>query len=164
MTGESEKRQTLLGFDLYNALGTLPGDSAPALELIRQGASLSVMNNEGVTTLMCAAAAGADDVIRAMAQSGANILLNAVDDHGWTALITAAHRGHAAAVRELLAAGADVTVKDKMGRSAGDYAAGSGDRATQAIIAFAENGELFTRRATVAEAQVAVSRPLRLKK
>jgi ankyrin repeat protein len=63
---------------------------------------------------------------------------NDVDDQGQTPLHIAAEKGGVSAVRSLLACGADPTIKDKSGRTAGDLAHGANKPETEKVLRAAE--------------------------
>ncbi|MEZ0260158.1 MAG: ankyrin repeat domain-containing protein [Alphaproteobacteria bacterium] len=152
----------LMGRFLYNTFQGA-GNEAEALELIGDGAYLNIRNSEGITTLMCACAGGHTKAVLAMLATGRDVALEAQDSHGWTALITAAHRADAETLRALLQAGADPTVKDKMGRDALYYAKGSKDAEK---ISALENGLAvrdIVQGATVLKQPVKVRKPLQYK-
>jgi hypothetical protein len=67
-------------------------------------------------------------------------------------------------VRLLLDAGADPAIADQMNRTALDYAKGSGDNTSIALISFALNKAALTHAATVTQEPLAIGRPLRLRR
>jgi N-acyl-D-amino-acid deacylase len=75
-----------------------------------------------VTPLLAAAAAGPVDVIKALLDAGADV--NARDGRGMTPLMLAVATNHQnpAAIRMLLARGADASVQSKVGETAADWA------------------------------------------
>lgn len=97
-------------------------------QLLDAGADVNARYGNDLTALMWAAGhsdeAGAADVketIELLIGRGAR--LDDADDRGRTALMTAAQLNHATALDALLSAGADLTLKDKSGKSAADFAA-----------------------------------------
>ena len=60
--------------------------------------------------------------------------MNAVDEQGNSALMEASARGHLLVVQSLLAAGADVSLKNKGGRSALDRAKAVNNAAVIAML------------------------------
>ena len=68
-------------------------------------------------------------------------MLNAKDKYGKTALMLASEKGHADAVKALLAAGANVNARDKDGRTALSLATENGHTETANILRNAEAGE-----------------------
>lgn len=149
-----------LGAELFGVVGSA-GDAAQALALIARGADLTLANQEGITTLMCAAAEGMTDVVQEMLQSGRDVALNAQDSHGWTALTTATHRGKRDIVKLLLDAGADARIADQMKRTALDYARGDGG--IHALLLRRAAKDELVRKVTVTENPVPVMRPLTFK-
>lgn len=93
--------------------------------LIERGVDVNAVGGHGLTPLMWAAghsdetgAADVKETIEHLAAKGAH--LDDVDDRGKTALMIAAELGHTTAVEALLKAGADVSLKDKSGKTAFD--------------------------------------------
>ena len=83
---------------------------------IAQGANLKLMNAEGDTALIAAAASGNLDIVNALIAAGADV--NARhggyrDSNNYTAVMRAASGGHDAIVEALLKAGAKVTDRDQ---------------------------------------------------
>ena len=152
------------GVELFFMVAFRTGDTASALGLIAQGATLNHVNSESMTTLICAAAEGETEIVRAMLATGRDVALNARDDHGWTALTTAAHRGNAETVALLLKAGADPSVKDDMSHDALYYAKGSGDGEKIEMIETALRDHSIGQGATVAARPVKLLRTLQLKR
>eukprot|EP00931_Biecheleriopsis_adriatica_P090548 TRINITY_DN64511_c0_g1_i1.p1 TRINITY_DN64511_c0_g1~~TRINITY_DN64511_c0_g1_i1.p1 ORF type:complete len:195 (-),score=52.93 TRINITY_DN64511_c0_g1_i1:84-668(-) len=75
------------------------------------------------TGLMIAARHGQEDVIsRALESSLSQPQLDVVDEHGNTAVMIAAREGHAKVVDMLIAAGADLSVKNLAGQTASEIA------------------------------------------
>jgi ankyrin repeat protein len=92
--------------------------------LLSKGAAVNEPGALGVTPLMKLANGGyAPDVERRLAErflkAGANV--NAQDDFGLTALIVAAQRGKTSLVTLLLASGADPTIANCRGETAGSF-------------------------------------------
>lgn len=84
-------------------------------------ATIDWADNEGATALaVAAAAADSDDVLNELLAAGANP--NLADADGLTPLMRAADRGDAERVRSLLEAKADPLAKDRLGRTARDWA------------------------------------------
>ena len=73
-------------------------------------------------------AAGYDhvDAVEALLSAGANVDLQ--DKRGMTALMIASEEGHTANVQKLLEHGAERTLKDHAGKTAGDHAAAGRSR------------------------------------
>jgi uncharacterized protein len=85
----------------------------------------AVTGFDGGSALITAAHLGFVDIVRALIEARA--VLDHTDARGWTALITAVVLGnggkdHTATVEALVKAGADVTIKDRQGSTALDYA------------------------------------------
>lgn len=106
--------------------------------LVERGIEINLRYAHDLTALMWAAGhseeAGAADVqetIGLLVEKGAGI--DEVDDRGRTALMIAAELGRATAVEALIKAGADRTLTDKTGKSAGDLA--SNERVKTALTA-----------------------------
>ena len=79
--------------------------------LLKAGASLSVVDNMGRTTLHTAAMNGCTELVDILLKAGANLFV--VDNAGWTPLHIAALTGHTEVADLLLKAGASHSVMDK---------------------------------------------------
>jgi ankyrin repeat protein len=88
--------------------------------LVKQGAQLDTLDNDGWSALMWASWSGLTQVASKLLDLGASHQF--ADRQGNTALIIAAQRGNAGIVRALLAKGADRAVSNKAGKSALDAA------------------------------------------
>lgn len=95
----------------------LLGDEARIKTLIQKGAAV---NRLGWTPLMYAASTGKTGAVKLLLDNGA--ILNAQGPQGESALMMAALGDHEPVVRQLLAAGADSTVRDLAGQDAADWA------------------------------------------
>jgi ankyrin repeat protein len=92
-------------------------------ELLKYGAKVNVRSRSGTTALIQAAGhPNRDDssFIAELISAGADV--NAADNDGETALMAAAEKGHITKVKLLLANGAQLGAKDKLGRAALQYA------------------------------------------
>jgi len=98
------------------------GDEAELRRLIGLGKSVNWHNPEyyEFTALMKASAGGHEGCVRLLIDSRA--IINDKDNTGWSALHWAARFGHLAIAKRLLEGGADVTLRDKWGRTAIDLA------------------------------------------
>ena len=104
-------------------------DESTALELAMRTANIGVVrvllaagaHPDGVSSpcfrapLACAASRGHTDIVRALIEAGADVMLRAGD--GETALHRAACNGQSAALQVLLDAGTDVNARDRGGRT-----------------------------------------------
>lgn len=86
--------------------------------LLRAGADVNVMANDGMTALMSASKHGHENIVRLLLAARADI--DARDQGGWTALHWASRWGRADVVRALR--GADVNVVSRWGDTALDIA------------------------------------------
>jgi ankyrin repeat protein len=92
-------------------------------ELLKYGAKVNVRSRNGTTALIQAAGHPSRDdssFIAELIAAGADV--SAADNDGETALMAAAEHGHITKVKLLLANGAQVGMKDKLGRAALQYA------------------------------------------
>jgi uncharacterized protein len=88
------------------------GNAAMVNALLRAGADANAAYGEGETPLMIAARTGSLDTIGLLLESGAQV--NAAESfRGQTALMYAAVENHAAVVRALAAAGADINARTR---------------------------------------------------
>lgn len=111
-------------------LAAIKGLTSVCEELIAKDADV---NKPGWTPLHYAATHGHLDVIRLLLKHHAYI--DAQSPNGTTALMMAAHYGTPQAVQLLLEAGADATLKNKLGLTAVDFAHKGGRRDSAEIIA-----------------------------
>ena len=106
---------------VFQSRGDRGGSVERVRALIERGANVNVTNHKGQTALHCAAKAGFVDIVALLLSHGANV--DAVDANGETPLGTALRSTAkdkarlAAAVGELLAAGADPHHADRQGRT-----------------------------------------------
>lgn len=94
--------------------------------LLENGANPNQVGYTGYTLLMSAVEMDADDIVAALARHKAKLDEQYTkfegQDTGKTALILAAERGRTEAIKALLAAGADKSIKDRGGHNALEYA------------------------------------------
>lgn len=108
------------------------GDAEAVRRAVAEGASPESRNPQGLTPLMMAANLGFPEVIRALADAGADLDRSVTVSHpvtsGVTALMAACtdSRGAPEPVAVLLELGADPSLRDSAGRTALDYARLSG--------------------------------------
>lgn len=108
--------------DVFAAIAT--NDAVAVQAALAAGGNLLGLDAAGLTPLMAAAAAGADNAVLAvLLDGGADVNQQAAS--GVTALMLAARQAGATTVLYLLNAGADPTLRDLEGRSAIDDAAGN---------------------------------------
>ena len=99
------------------------GGHVDVLKAMQRGPSLLDLTAEdGGTPAMSAAAHGFGDVLQLIIDKKCN--LNAQDEDGWTALMYAVCAGNVENVARLVAAGADVKIKNKDGDDAKKLATG----------------------------------------
>merc|ERR1740121_2796808 len=92
-------------------------DEKTAKELIDGGADIHWTEAVyGADSLLAACNRGLSNTVRLLIAAGGNI--NSQQSYGFTCLITAAYGGHIDCVKQLLAAGADKTIKTKDGARA----------------------------------------------
>ncbi len=100
------------------------GDADLIIKLVQDGLDVNQPNLEGKTPLMIAA--GSDQngltVTKLLLTQGARV--NETDQYGNTALIYASQAGNLDIVKELVAAGADASIRNKSGATALDFAEG----------------------------------------
>ena len=122
-----------LNYDLL--LSANAGNPAVAQALLDQGASANSRNRLGDTVLNIAARNGNQALVKLMLGRGADVNLARV-----TPLMAAAFGGHAEILKELLAAKADLSAVDRVGKTAMIYAAGQGCTAcVEALLAAGVN-------------------------
>jgi len=96
------------------------GMFAVAKEMIRRGANVNTVENDGYTSIHYACLKGYNDLIHLLIEAGAN--LNSQTDIGWTPLHLATNSGHLESMRILVDAGADVSLRHHFGLSPIDMA------------------------------------------
>jgi ankyrin repeat protein len=117
------------GYDVL-AVATINHDVEMLKLALGAGANArAVVGRDGGSALISAAQLGFVDIVRALIEANADI--DHVNGRGWTALITAVVLGngdkdHTAIVEALVAARADGSIKDQLGRTAIDYARARG--------------------------------------
>ncbi|XP_064407988.1 histone-lysine N-methyltransferase EHMT2 isoform X2 [Latimeria chalumnae] len=79
--------------------------------LVRRGACVYTMEQDGSTCLHHAAKSGNLEMVHFLLSTG-QVDINAQDNGGWTPIIWAAEHRHIEAIKMLLARGADVTLRD----------------------------------------------------
>ena len=105
------------------AMFAASGGHVDVLKAMQRGPSLLDLTAEdGGTPAMSAAAHGFGDVLQLIIDKKCN--LNAQDEDGWTALMYAVCAGNVENVARLVAAGADVKIKNKDGDDAKKLATG----------------------------------------
>jgi ankyrin repeat protein len=100
--------------------------------LLRGGTDPNQANSLGNTAFMCMAAAGDTGMMKIALDYGANVNNRNVD--GWTPLMAAAQFGQNRTALWLLQHGADKEVKDKLGKTAHDYAVWFNHDATAKLL------------------------------
>jgi len=93
-------------------------------QLLEKQASVDLINNDGLTALMFAAAMGHKDVVQRLLEKQASVDL--INNDGLTALMFAAQNGHTDIVRQLLEKQASVDLKHNDGLTALMFAAQNG--------------------------------------
>eukprot|EP00041_Stephanoeca_diplocostata_P038917 m.1566960 g.1566960 ORF g.1566960 m.1566960 type:complete len:674 (+) comp25295_c0_seq15:161-2182(+) len=96
------------------------GDIDMVINMIEGGVSCDALDDSGQTVLHIAAFGNQVELIAYLVSIDAN--LNVQDDRGCTPLHIASERGCRAAMKELLEAGADISLLDKAGHSAKELA------------------------------------------
>ena len=99
------------------------GSKAVTKKIINAGAPINVKNSYGITPLMYAAGKGGKakpEIVDLLIKKGAKIDIQ--DNDGSTAIMYAAGKGRLKTVNILLDAGADISIKNKLGRDAMYYA------------------------------------------
>jgi hypothetical protein len=87
-------------------------------ELVVRGCNVNAGDGEGLTPLHYAAELNRIEVINTLSSLvGEDLLVNAQDKYGWTPLHTAAHHGNIDCIEKLLSLGADVSVKERTGKT-----------------------------------------------
>src|SRR6266576_2911146 len=81
--------------------------------LIKKGANVSAVHQNGTTPLHFAAAEGHTEIVKALIEKGANV--NAAGEDKWTPLHHAAAEGHTEVVKTLIEKGANVSAVDQNG-------------------------------------------------
>lgn len=88
-------------------------------ELIVRGCNVNSGDGEGLTPLHYAAELNRISVVNTIVELvGDSLLVNSQDKYGWSPLHTAAHHGNSEMVNLLLELGADVSVKERTGKTA----------------------------------------------
>jgi len=102
--------------------------------LIDHGADINLQSDQGTTALMLAAARDDADFIKPLLDAGAAV--NAQDKLGRTALMVAAEsfRLEMVKARTLIAAGADLTIRDSDGRTAAERMSSSTNAELLALL------------------------------
>lgn len=111
--------------------------------LLAASADPNLPDSEGWIPLFCAAGNGHTGILRLLVEAGANVNAQCVAN-GWTALMNVACFGYEACVVELLALGADVTIRSVDGVTAFDIAKGSGQE--RVLQVFREYAAAFSKR------------------
>lgn len=110
------------------------GDTAEMSRLLAAGADPNAFDGAGFTPLILAARAGDSKAIKLLVSHGANVNLADHARNHWPPLLHATHKKQIDAVRELLAAGADVNATDPRKTTALMMAAGYGDTAIVNVL------------------------------
>lgn len=130
-------RMKLLGrFPVSPLLYTVSGNDPTMVEyLISKGANPNEADDDGISILDWAAIANRPDTARALIAHGADV--NHVDRFGMTPLLYAASIdfGDTEVLAALLAAGADLKVKNKQGQTAADLARSYNHAAMSSLLA-----------------------------
>jgi ankyrin repeat protein len=103
-------------------VATIRGDARSVQLLLDAGAYVDANDLYGRTALAHAAAYAGPDVIERLVAAGAAPDVRLLDYERRTPLMVAAERGRTEAVTALVAAGADVELRDRIGRAAVHYA------------------------------------------
>lgn len=118
------------------------GNTAVVKRLLEAGADATATTSTGVTALHFAAAAGTPEIVTALVDAGADV--NATDP-AWlhTPLMVAAAQGRGAAIRALMAGGADPAMSARLEATAERSAVDAAARRarTQVLTAFHEQAE-----------------------
>lgn len=102
-------------------LAAFNGHSTIVEQLLNEGAEIEVRDSQGRTALIFAASGPYPDTVELLLEKEADP--NVVDnEEGWSPLMFAAAEGHFEVVEILLDFGADVSLKDKDGETAIDFA------------------------------------------
>jgi len=94
------------------------GHATTVSALLEAGVDINAKNNLGRTALMFASSYGHTKIAKKLLVHDADPNIVPTNKTGWSALIAAAHAGHRKTVRILLDNGADVTIRDKAGKTA----------------------------------------------
>lgn len=105
------------------------------VQLLLEGARISIPDNDGWNILSQAKSSGHDAVAALLLGNKADSDLTAKDNYGQTALHVAASKGHDTIVRLLLEKGADLSASDKIGQTVLHKAAWGGhERVVQLLL------------------------------
>jgi ankyrin repeat protein len=128
-SADEQSEQAKLDARLFAALVNEPMDVGAVEALLKAGAGVNAMSDDGSTPLHWAAEGGSAELVTMLLKAGAEV--NAMSNVGWTPLHSAAERGYAWVVTMLLEAGAEVNAKTNSGFTSGftplHFAAQSGD-------------------------------------
>lgn len=148
-----------LGRELLAEMGRRPKDAEKVLDLIAQGADVTLTSAYDRTALHYAAESGDTVIAAALIRRGAP--LNLPNNHGNTPLAVAAIYGQEGVAALLLKAGARIDLANHAGETALDWARRSGKGRIEALIL--ERLQEWRRQGMPLQENLQVAPPLRLR-